>query len=145
MHPVPEFLAMIAPRASLLTVPLMVGTIATGAAQTEREIRLQVNPEREQYRFAPARTVARPGDVLVFKVVSGAPHSIVFDPAGMSPEAHEALNAALPRRTADLSSPLLTTDGAEYRMILPSLPRGTYRFYCLPHRAYDMRGELRIQ
>jgi plastocyanin len=129
----------------VLTVLLVVGAAAAGTAQTEREIRLQVNPDREQYRFVPASTVARPGDVLVFKVISGAPHSIVFDAAGLSPLAHDALNAALPRRTADLSSPLLTTDGAEYRMILPSLPRGAYRFYCLPHRAYDMHGELRIQ
>jgi plastocyanin len=128
-----------------LAVLLMVGAAATSAAQTEREIRLQVNPEREQYRFLPARIVAHPGDVLVFKVINGAPHSIVFEAAGLSPQAHDALNSALPRRTADLSSPLLTTDGAEYRMILPSLPRGTYRFYCLPYRAYDMRGELRVQ
>jgi plastocyanin len=128
-----------------VTVLFVVGAVATSAAQTEREIRLQVNADRDQYRFVPARTEARPGDVLVFKVMSGAPHSIVFDAAGLSPEAHDALNSALPRRTADLSSPLLTTDGAEYRMILPSLPPGTYRFYCLPHRAYDMHGELRIQ
>jgi plastocyanin len=132
-------------RACWVTVLFVVGAVATSAAQTEREIRLQVNADRDQYRFVPARTEARPGDVLVFKVMSGAPHSIVFDAAGLSPEAHDALNSALPRRTADLSSPLLTTDGAEYRMILPSLPRGTYRFYCLPHRAYDMHGELRIQ
>jgi plastocyanin len=123
---------------------LMVAAAATAAAQTEREIRLQVNAEREQYRFVPARTVARPGDVLVFKVVSGAPHSIVFDAAGLSPQAHDALNAALPRRTADLASPLLTTDGTEYRMIVPALPHGSYRFYCLPHRAYDMHGEIQV-
>ncbi|HEY7635191.1 MAG TPA: plastocyanin/azurin family copper-binding protein [Gemmatimonadales bacterium] len=132
-------------RSGAVAVVLMVGATAAGAAQTEREIRLQVNPAREQYRFVPARIVAHPGDVLVFKVVSGAPHSVVFEAKGLSPQAHEALNAALPRRTADLSSPLLTTDGAEYRMILPSLPPGTYRFYCLPHRAYDMHGEVRIQ
>jgi plastocyanin len=136
---------MTAPSSGLLAVLLVVGAVATSAAQTEREIRLQVNPDRDQYRFLPAMTVAHPGDVLVFKVVNGAPHSIVFDAAGLSPQAHDALNAALPRRAADLSSPLLTTDGTEYRMILPSLPPGTYRFYCLPHRAYDMHGELRIQ
>jgi plastocyanin len=131
--------------ACCVTVLFVVGAVETSAAQTEREIRLQVNADREQYRFVPARTEAHPGDVLVFKVISGAPHSIVFDAVGLSPQAHDALNSALPRRTADLSSPLLTTDGAEYRMILPSLPRGTYRFYCLPHRAYDMHGELGIQ
>jgi plastocyanin len=25
------------------------------------------------------------------------------------------------------------------------VPNGTYRFYCLPHRAYDMRGELTVR
>ena len=30
-------------------------------------------------------------------------------------------------------------------MIVPQVPAGTYQFYCLPHRAYDMRGELTIE
>ena len=30
-------------------------------------------------------------------------------------------------------------------MVVPQLPAGSYRFFCLPHRAYDMRGELRIK
>ena len=132
-------------RACALAGLILLGAATTGAAQRERLIRLQVNSDRDQYRFLPARTAAHSGDVLVFQVISGAPHSIVFESAGLSPQTHEALNSAIPRRTADLSSPLLTTNGAEYRMILPALPRGIYRFYCLPYRAYDMRGELHIE
>jgi plastocyanin len=132
-------------RFSVLALVCMVTLVSTGVAQRERQIRLQINRGRDQYRFIPSSIVARPGDVLVFKVINGAPHSIVFESAGLTPEAHDALNAAIPRRAADLSSPLLTTDGAEYRMILPALPRGTYRFYCLPYRAYDMHGELHIE
>jgi plastocyanin len=30
-------------------------------------------------------------------------------------------------------------------MVVPQVPPGTYPFFCLPHRAYDMRGELRIE
>ena len=83
--------------------------------------------------------------MLVFKLVNGAPHSIVFEARACRPGAREALNGAMPRRSADLSSPLLTENGAEYRMVVPALPPGRYAFFCLPHRAYDMRGELRVK
>ena len=112
--------------------------------QRVHQIRLDANPAKEIYRFNPAQVTARAGDVLVFKVGSGAPHSIVFEGAALSEQAHEALNGAMNRRAGDLSSPLLTTEGAEYRVVVPFLAPGTYDFFCLPHRAYDMRGQLRI-
>lgn len=117
---------------------------ASAQAQKVHEIRLEANSERETYRFNPDRVTARPGDILVFRAVSGAPHSIVFESAGLSDEAHEALNGAMSRRAGDLSSPLLTLQGAEYRVVVPQLAPGTYQFFCLPHRAYDMRGQLRV-
>lgn len=117
----------------------------TAAAQATHEVGLEMDEKRNEYRFVPARTAARPGDVVVFRTVSGAPHSVVFEAGGLSRQAHDALNDAMPRRAADLSSPLLTRNGAEYRITVPALPKGTYRFFCLPHRAYDMRGELVVE
>lgn len=124
---------------------LLAGSASAVRAQAVHPIRLEVSPEDEEYSFKPASVTARPGDVLLFRVTNGAPHSIVFESGGLAPEARAALNAALPRRSADLSSPLLTHNGTEYRMVVPQLPAGTYSFFCLPHRAYDMRGELRIK
>jgi plastocyanin len=119
--------------------------VGTASAQAVHEVRLEVNAEKDEYRFTPASVTARAGDVLVFKVVNGAPHSIVFEGKGLAPRAREALNAAMPRRSADLSSPLLTENGAEYRITVPALPAGRYAYFCLPHRAYDMRGELVVK
>jgi hypothetical protein len=82
--------------------------------------------------------------VLLFKAGPGVPHSIVFESAGLNEEAHEALNGAMSRRTGDLSSPLLTSEGAVYRMVVPQLAPGVYAFYCLPHRAYDEQAQLRV-
>jgi plastocyanin len=124
---------------ALLSWPVLV------QAQKVHEIRLEANSERETYRFNPAQVTARPGDMLIFRAVSGSPHSIVFESAGLSEQAHEALNGAMTRRAGDLSSPLLTGPGTEYRVIVPQLAPGTYQFFCLPHRAYDMRGELRVR
>ena len=115
------------------------------AAQDRQVIRMEADASRDEYRFDPAKVTARPGDILVFRTVSGAPHSVVFEAAGLDSKSRTALNGAMPRRSADLSSPLLTRNGAEYRITVPRLPAGRYQFFCLPHRAYDMRGELDIR
>ena len=113
-------------------------------AQKVHEIRLEANPAKETYRITPPLVTARPGDVLLFKAGRGVPHSIVFESAGLNEAAHEALNGAMARRSGDLSSPLFTQEGAAYRIIVPRVTPGIYHFYCLPHRAYDERGQLRI-
>lgn len=122
----------------------LVCTATIAVAQRVHEIRMDANPAKEVYRFSPAQVTARAGDVLLFRVASGSPHSIVFEGAGLSETGRAALNGAMSRRSADLSSPLLTTEGAEYRIVVPAIAPGTYGFFCLPHRAYDMRGQLRI-
>jgi len=128
---------------SIATLALLsVG--AEAEAQRVHEIQMEANPQKEVFRFIPSQVTARPGDVLLFKAVSGAPHSIVFEAGSLSGPAHEALNGAMSRRAGDLSSPLLNPNGAEYRITVPALAPGRYEYFCLPHRAYDMRGTLQI-
>jgi plastocyanin len=132
-------------RRTVLCTGLFALCWATPApAQRVHEIRIQANPEKETYRFTPPLITARPGDVLLFRAGLGAPHSVVFEAAGLTEATQEALNGAMSRRTGDLSSPLLTQEGAEYRFVVPRVQPGIYHFYCLPHRAYDERGQLRI-
>jgi plastocyanin len=134
-------------RATTRLAAVLAGLFAWGTsravAQEVHEIRMVAEGKRD-FRFAPASITVRRGDVLLFRSVSGAPHSVVFDGKGVPANARQKLNAALPRRAGDLSSPLLT-EGSEYRIVVPALPNGTYQFYCLPHRAYDMRGEVTVK
>jgi plastocyanin len=123
---------------------MLAAFTGTSHAQRVHEVRLQANADGDVYRFVPANVTARPGDVLLFRTVSGTPHSIVFEAAGLSTPAHEALNGAMSRRAGDLSSPLLSPNGAEYRVVVPAISPGRYQFFCLPHRAYDMRGTLHV-
>jgi plastocyanin len=125
---------------------ILLVLIAAGSAQAQRRvlIRIEADQDKALYRFVPANVTARPGDVLVFKSVHGSPHNIAFEGADLSEATHEAMNGAMGRRTGDLSSPMLTGDGAEYRLVVPRVEPGVYHFYCLPHRAYDERGQLRV-
>ena len=119
--------------------------VRPGAAQQTHVVQLIADARQGRFRFAPATLVVHPNDVIVFRVASGAAHSVVFESDGLSPGVRGAFNSALPGRSGDLSSPLLTATGKDYRMVVPQVPAGHYRFYCLPHRAYDMRGELVIE
>jgi plastocyanin len=122
-------------------------TVASGShafAQELREVRLVADPKAESYRFEPASIKAKPGDVLLFRVVSGAPHNIALESGGMAEATRQAWNNALPGRTAELSGPLLVRTGMTYRVVVPAVPAGTYRYFCLTHRAYDERGEIVI-
>lgn len=125
-------------------VGLAILAVSQAHAQRVHDIRIEANAEKETYRFTPPLITARPGDVLRFRAGGGVPHSIVFEGAGLNEATREALNGAMSRRTADLSSPLLTAEGADYRIVVPRVPPGIYHLYCLPHRAYDERAQLRI-
>jgi plastocyanin len=135
---------MISSRSLWLCLIVLISFDRLGHAQKVYEIRLEANPAKETYRFTPPLVAARPGDVLLFRAGRGVPHSIVFESTGLAEATHEALNGAMSRRAGDLSSPMLTLEGAEYRLVVPRIPPGIYHFYCLPHRAYDMRGQLRV-
>lgn len=130
-------------RSITVAAGLMALATAPAVAQEVHEIRM-VSSGKGEFRFAPASVRARRGDVLLFRSVSGGPHSVVFDAKGVSGPDRERLNEAMPRRAGDLSSPLLR-DGAEYRVVVPALTAASYGFYCLPHKAYDMRGEVTVR
>jgi plastocyanin len=120
-------------------LPLHVGQIY---AQTVHEIEIKGDRDRDRYGFSPARISVKPGDILRFRVESGAPHSIVFDSTGITGADRSALNNAITDRMSLLSGPLLTGEGQVFELRVPSLSSGTYRFYCLPHRAYRAEGEM---
>jgi plastocyanin len=124
---------------------LLTGPVTKAAAQETHVVRLVADPAKDVFRFEPASLTVKPNDIVVFRAASGAPHSIVFEGGELSPGVRGAFNSALVGRSGDLSSPLLTASGKDYRMVVPQVPAGRYPFYCLPHRAYDMRGELVIQ
>lgn len=131
--------------AAVTALCLAIASARSASAQQLHEVHLVAGPDRESYRFEPASIKAKPGDVLQFRVMSGAPHNVAFEGTGMAEAVHQAWNAALTRRAGDLNGPLLARDGTTYRVVVPSVPAGAYRFFCLTHRAYDERGEVVVR
>jgi len=113
--------------------------------QGTHTVELLADRAANRFGFNPVKVSARPGDALVFRVVSGPPHSIAFDPTGLGRAEVAALNRAMVGRVSDLRGPLLVDVGDTYRMVVPRLAPGTYRFYCLTHQVYGAGGSLVIE
>ncbi|NUQ11298.1 MAG: hypothetical protein HUU26_03060 [Gemmatimonadaceae bacterium] len=130
--------------------PLSAWLVAAAAAVVlvprvpeRREVRLENN------RFQPALVTARAGDTLLFVNGRGGPHNVQFADDSLTDVQHRLIDAAMPdrpratwSRDVPLAGPLLVLEGDTYRVIVPDLPPGRYRFFCTPHVSGGMRGEL---
>ncbi len=97
------------------------------------------------YRYEPSTITASPGDGIRFVVVSGAPHNIAFDPAQIPPEVRAQLWANMGANSQAGSSRILLNRDDEFVLSLGNLPPGRYPFYCTPHLAMKMTGEIIIR
>jgi len=115
------------------------------AAQRARIIRLTRSGDGTLYRFEPGRVTVRPGDVLEFRAEGGAPYVVAFEPADFDPRTRDLITAALSNPARELRGPVLPDSGSRFRMTVPALPHGTYRFFSLTHMAYRMAGLLIVE
>lgn len=114
------------------------------AGQRVHEVRLR-HPGPDEFRFAPARLVVGASDVIEFKVEEGGPYLVGFEPSDFAPADRARLQQALPAGADGLRGPVLAGPGAAFRVRLPGLPAGTYRFVSVTHAAYRMQGELTVR
>ena len=128
-----------------LSAAVLIG-LSTGPVSAARSHRITLTGGNNvRYQMVPGDLTASPGDTLEFHVESGAPHSLGVDPQGLSPVVHEAWNRALPHRVGDLRGPLLRQNDS-YEVVIPrSVPKGKYRIFCLPHRAYDEYLQIEVK
>ena len=129
------------------TVVTIVGLGSIWLLRADRkDVRLDNN------RFMPSIITAHAGDTLAFVNGRGGPHNVQFADDSLSDQAHQLIDAAMPdrpkvkwSRDVSLASPLLVLDGETYKVVVPALPPGRYRFFCTPHMMGGMRGELTVQ
>ncbi len=99
----------------------------------------------DQFRFDPIRVNARPGEVLEFVVESGGPYVVGFEAVDLPPAARALMDQAIPNPSGSLRGPVLPGPQSSFRIVLPGLPKGSYRFTSVTHVAYRMGGILVIQ
>lgn len=147
-------------RATLLVLPVLAFGAATLSAQTRSAtpaarptgaavqgtvIRVRMTQTGARYAFEPANFTVKQGDIVEFVNVSGGPHNIEFEKAKIPAGAEAVLNTNMSNRMASLQGPMMMQPNGVYRVSFAGAPVGTYDYYCLPHRAMNMKGVITVQ
>lgn len=124
-------------------------TPATGTATaapitgTTHEIRML--GDETGYRYEPANLTIRAGDGVRFISVSGFPHDVSFDPNTIPAAGRAQLTANMPDQRSELASQLFVQPNETYTISFANVAPGNYPFYCTPHLAMGMRGQITVQ
>jgi plastocyanin len=95
--------------------------------------------------FEPATLTIKPGTTVRFINVSGGPHNIAFFPDSIPKGGAEALKKGMANAMSDLTGPFLTQPNEKYDISFAGAPAGTYKGYCMPHVAFNMKITIKVQ
>jgi plastocyanin len=129
----------------LASAVLLIATSAAPVrAQRVHQVKL-LHPSEQKFLFEPVRVTAQPGEVIEFIVESGGPYVVGFEAADLPATARTLLEQAIPDPSGTLRGPVLAGPRSKFRIVLPALPKGNYRFSSVTHVAFRMGGILTIQ
>ncbi len=113
---------------------------ATGATHEVKMI-----GDDKGYRFEPANLTIKSGDAVNFVMVSGGPHEISFDPTTIPADSKAQLDANMPQKMSELSSPMMMNPNESYVISFAGIKPGVYPFHCTPHLAMGMKGVITVE
>lgn len=119
---------------------------APTAGGTTHEVKMLL--DGTTYKYDPAKLTIKSGDVIKFTVVSGGAHNVQFYPDSIPanvPAAIKALAVAPPEKGGGISSESMKTEGESFELSFAGAPAGSYKFFCAPHHALGMVGEVTVQ
>ncbi len=125
------------------------GTPASGTGTmapitgTTHEVRMI--GDAQGYRYDPANIAVKPGDGIKFIMISGGPHNVAFDPATVPATVQGQLDANISEKMGQLSSTMKMNAGETITVSFGNIPSGKYPYFCTPHLALGMKGEITVQ
>jgi plastocyanin len=137
--------AMEAPAAAPAAPAMDSSAMAGGAAITGTTHTIRMLGDDKGYRFEPADLTIKVGDGIKFDFVSGGPHNVAFEAAGIPAGAAAVLNAAMANRIGELSGPMMLNAGESYTVSFAGVPAGKYAYNCTPHVAMNMKGVITVE
>jgi plastocyanin len=132
-----------APGAATGAPPAGGAVAAMPANGTTHEVKML--GDEKGYRFEPANITVKQGDAIKFTMVSGGPHNVAFDPAGIPAAGKDQLNANIPNQASELSSQMLMNPNEAVTISFAGVAPGTYNYHCTPHLAMNMKGVITVQ
>ncbi len=97
------------------------------------------------YRFEPSSVTVHVGETVRFVNKIGGPHNVTFWPDSIPGGAQRQLQSNMQNTSGPVTGPLLINSGDATTVSFAGVPAGTYKFYCMPHLALGMKGQVIVQ
>jgi plastocyanin len=114
--------------------PVAEKPATTAPATGAKEILMGSNTG--QLVYVPNTLTIKSGESVTFKMNKAGPHNVVFEKV---PGDDKALIEKLSQRK------LLSKPGDTVVVSFAGAPKGTYEFYCVPHKAAGMKAKITVQ
>jgi plastocyanin len=123
------------------------GATTSGAAApiTGKTVDVKMIGDAQGYRFDPASVTIHPGDGVRWTMVTGGPHNVTFWPDSIPAGMQSTLQANMPNTMSPLAGPLLASANQTYTISFAGAKPGVYKYYCTPHLAMGMKGQITVQ
>lgn len=86
--------------------------------------------------------------MIKFVSVSGGPHNVEFYPDSIPANVPAPIKALVMQpleKGGSIVSDNLKPDGESFELSFAGAPAGVYKFFCAPHHALGMVGEVTVQ
>jgi plastocyanin len=135
-----------APAAGGAAAPAGGGEAAPAAGGASHDVDMVL--EGTTYKYVPNKLTIKSGDVIHFHSKSGGVHNVQFYPdsiPGNVPQQIKALAVAPPEAGGSIVNESLKSEGQTFDLSFQGAPKGEYKFFCAPHHALGMVGELKVE
>jgi len=123
-----------------------IGMSAAPAAPAPSDaVTIEMVGDAKGYRFEPTSVTIHVGQAVRFVNKIGGPHNVTFWPDSIPAGAQRQLQAGMQNTSGPLTGPLLINPGDATTVSFTGVAPGTYKFYCMPHLALGMHGQIIVQ
>jgi plastocyanin len=118
---------------------------ANPTTNTTANVTIEMVGDANGNHFVPSSVTVHQGDVVKFVNKVGGPHNVTFWPDSIPGGAQQKLQSGMSNTTGPLTSPLLINPGDATTVSFAGVAPGVYKFYCMPHLAMGMKGQITVQ
>jgi plastocyanin len=118
---------------------------APSATAPSDAVTIEMVGDAKGYRFEPSSVTIHAGQAVRFVNKVGGPHNVTFWPDSIPGGAQRQLQSGMQNTSGPLTGPLLINANDATTVSFAGVAPGTYKFYCMPHLALGMRGQIIVQ
>jgi plastocyanin len=127
---------------SMDSIAMSAAPAATAASDA---VTIEMVGDAKGYRFEPSSVTIHVGQAVRFVNKIGGPHNVTFWPDSIPAGTQRQLQSNMTAPTGPLTGSLLVNAGDATTVSFTGVAPGTYKFYCMPHLALGMHGQIIVQ